>query len=126
MFFMQNGMKTPNEALAGSYDFMHLFGHVCLGYMWAKRCMKNPNEALAGSYDFMHLFGHVCLGYMWARMGVAAKAALADGAEDRDFYESKLATGRYYMARRLPACAMHVARITSGAESVMALDATNF
>ena len=88
--------------------------------------MKNPNEALSGSYDFMHLFGHVCLGYMWARMAVASKAALAAGADDRDFYEAKIATGRYYMARRLPACAMHVARITSGADPVMALDAANF
>jgi alkylation response protein AidB-like acyl-CoA dehydrogenase len=31
MFFMQNGMKNPNAALAGSHDFLHLFGHVCLG-----------------------------------------------------------------------------------------------
>ena len=31
MFFMQNGMKNPNHALAGSYDFMHLFGHAVLG-----------------------------------------------------------------------------------------------
>ncbi len=36
MYFMQNGMKDPNDALAGSYDFMHLFGHVCLGLMWAR------------------------------------------------------------------------------------------
>ena len=35
MFFLQN-MKTPNAALAGSTDFLHLFGHVCLGYMWAR------------------------------------------------------------------------------------------
>ena len=34
MFFMENGMKNPNDALAGSTDFMHLFGHVCLGMMW--------------------------------------------------------------------------------------------
>lgn len=35
MFFMQAGMKNPNDALAGSTDFMHLFGHVTLGFMWA-------------------------------------------------------------------------------------------
>ncbi len=35
-FFMQKGMKDPNEALAGSTDFLHLFGHVCLGLMWAR------------------------------------------------------------------------------------------
>src|SRR5690606_15050405 len=31
MFFMEHGLKNPNAALAGSYDFMHLFGHVALG-----------------------------------------------------------------------------------------------
>ena len=28
--------KNPNAALAGSYDFMHLMGHVCLGLMWTR------------------------------------------------------------------------------------------
>jgi alkylation response protein AidB-like acyl-CoA dehydrogenase len=95
MFFMQNGMKTPNAALAGSYDFMHLMGHVCLGLMWT-------------------------------RMAAAAHAALDAGAADPAFYETKIATGRYYMARQLPACAMHLARIESGAEPVMALAAEQF
>ncbi len=88
--------------------------------------MKNPNAALAGSYDFMHLFGHVCLGLMWARMGRASLAALDAGAGDRAFYETKLATGRYYMARQLPATKMHLARIESGAEPVMSLEAASF
>ena len=88
--------------------------------------MKNPNNALAGSYDFMHMFGHVCLGYMWARMGLAASKALKGGASDVAFYETKLATGRYYMARQLPATKMHLARIETGAEPVMALEAANF
>jgi alkylation response protein AidB-like acyl-CoA dehydrogenase len=88
--------------------------------------MKNPNHALAGSYDFMHLFGHVCLGLMWSKMALAAKAKLAEGAPDAAFYETKIATGRYYMARRLPATSMHLARISSGADTVMALDAANF
>jgi acyl-CoA dehydrogenase len=88
--------------------------------------MKNPNNALAGSYDFMHMFGHVCLGYMWARMGLAASRALTDGASDVAFFETKLSTGRYYMARQLPATKMHLARIETGAEPVMALEAANF
>ncbi|WP_343117213.1 acyl-CoA dehydrogenase C-terminal domain-containing protein [Ostreiculturibacter nitratireducens] len=88
--------------------------------------MKNPNAALAGSYDFMHLMGHVCLGLMWARMARAAMAALAAGAPDRPFHEAKIATGRYYMARQLPATKMHLARIQSGAEPVMALDEVDF
>ena len=87
---------------------------------------KNPNAALAGSYDFMHLFGHVCLGLMWARMARAAHAALSAGTPDEAFHQTKLATGRYYMTRRLPATALHRARIESGAEPVMTLDAGAF
>ena len=44
MFFMNNAMKTPNAALAGSYDFMTMMGHTCLGLMWAKMA----KAALAG------------------------------------------------------------------------------
>ncbi len=88
--------------------------------------MKNPNNALAGSYDFMHLFGHVTLGFLWAQMAKAAAEALEAGASDVDFYRSKIETGRYYMARQLPMTATHLARIRSGAEPVMTLDAANF
>ena len=96
------------------------------GMYFMQNGMKNPNNALAGSYDFMHMMGHVCLGLMWARMGKAAMEALEAGASDTAFYETKIATGRYYMARQLPATAMHLARINTGAETVMALDADQF
>ncbi|MBY6138702.1 acyl-CoA dehydrogenase C-terminal domain-containing protein [Leisingera daeponensis] len=96
------------------------------GMFFMQSGMKNPNHALAGSYDFMHLFGQVCLGLMWAKMGKAAQEALDAGADDAAFYETKLATGRYYMARRLPATKLHLARIESGADTVMALDADAF
>ncbi len=96
------------------------------GMFFMAEGMKNPNAALAGSYDFMHMMGHVCLGLMWARMAKAAYAALDAGAGDRDFYEAKIATGRYYMARQLPATAMHLARIQTGADPVMALAAETF
>jgi alkylation response protein AidB-like acyl-CoA dehydrogenase len=88
--------------------------------------MKNPNVALAGSYDFMHLFGHVCLGYMWARLARASLKALAEGTSDPEFHETKLATGRFYMARWMPMASTHLARIQSGDETVMALKAEAF
>ncbi len=96
------------------------------GMYFMQNGMKNPNAALSGSYDFMHLMGHVCLGLMWARMAKAAYAALDSGASDRDFYEAKIATGRFYMARQLPATGLHLARIETGADPVMALTADAF
>ena len=88
--------------------------------------IKDPNAALSGSYDFMHLMGHVSLGLMWARMAKAAYAGLDTGAGDMQFYNTKIATGRYFMARQLPATTMHLARIESGAGPVMALPAEAF
>ncbi|ROU03552.1 acyl-CoA dehydrogenase C-terminal domain-containing protein [Histidinibacterium lentulum] len=87
---------------------------------------RSPDAALAGAHDFLHMTGHVCLGLMWGRMAQAAKTALAAGATDPGFYEAKIATGRYYMARHLPLVATHLRRIESGVEPVMALDAAAF
>ncbi|NOD84006.1 acyl-CoA dehydrogenase C-terminal domain-containing protein [Ruegeria sp. HKCCD6119] len=96
------------------------------GMYFMQEGMKNPNNALSGSYDFMHMFGHVCLGLMWARMAKAAQEALDSGTSDKEFYETKIDTGRFYMARRLPATALHLSRIQTGADTVMALEAANF
>ena len=49
MWFMQNAMAKPDNAGAGSTDYMHLFGLVTLGYMWA-RMAKTAQEKL-GSGD---------------------------------------------------------------------------
>ncbi|MCF1463999.1 acyl-CoA dehydrogenase [Agrobacterium vitis] len=54
MWFMQNAMAKPDNAGAGSTDYMHLFGLVVLGYMWAKMA-KAAHEALesgAGDADY--------------------------------------------------------------------------
>ena len=50
VYFMDKGIKNPNEALAGSYDFMHLFGYVCLGLMWCKIAQAS-HEAINFSSD---------------------------------------------------------------------------
>jgi len=96
------------------------------GMYFMQNGMKSPNNALSGSYDFMHLFGHVCLGLMWARMARAAQAGLEAGEGDTAFFESKIATGRHYMARHLPMTATHLARIEAGADTVMALEPDQF
>ncbi len=46
MWLMQNGLQKPDNAGAGSTDYMHLFGLVVFGYMWA-RMAKVAQEKLA-------------------------------------------------------------------------------
>lgn len=36
MWFMNNAMARPDNAGAGATDYMHLFGLVAMGYMWAQ------------------------------------------------------------------------------------------
>ncbi|TCT09855.1 hypothetical protein EDC22_10649 [Tepidamorphus gemmatus] len=95
--------------------------------MWfMQNAMARPDNAGAGSTDYMHLFGLVALGYMWAQIAKAAQARLADGADNRAFYEAKLVTGRYFMERIMPEADAHYARISSGADTLMALPAEAF
>ncbi len=86
-----------------------------------ENAMKNPNNALAGAYDFMHMLGHTVMGLMWAKMAKAAYAGLDAGRGDSAFLNGKITTGRFYMARCLPATALHLARIQTGADVVMSL-----
>ncbi len=96
MWFVQNAMAKPDNAGAGATDFMHLFGLVALGYMWA-RIVKAANEKLASG---------------------------ANGDAER--YKNKLITARFFMERLLPETGAHLARIQSGAESTMAMPVEGF
>ena len=88
--------------------------------MWfAQHAMADPDNAGAGATDYMHLFGLVALGYMWCLIAEAAKAKSASGTDER--MAQRLATGRFFMERMLPASSMHLARIKAGAASTMAL-----
>jgi len=96
MWFAQNGLKKPDNAGAGSTDYMHLFGLVALAYMWAQMAKAAQDKLKAG----------------------------ANGAEDR--MKAKLVTGKYFMERVLPESAAHLKRIQSGADTMMALPAEAF
>ena len=51
LYFMDKGIKNPNDALSGSYDFMHLFGYVCLGFMWCKMAEASIEATASGSHN---------------------------------------------------------------------------
>ncbi|WP_371396560.1 acyl-CoA dehydrogenase C-terminal domain-containing protein [Fretibacter rubidus] len=94
--------------------------------MWLmQNGMTNPNNAGAGSVDYMHMMGLTTLAYMWGKMAVTAQAAIDNGSNE-DFYPNKLITGRFFMARMLPQIDAHLAKLKTGAEPVMALDAAAF
>ncbi|MCO6187166.1 acyl-CoA dehydrogenase C-terminal domain-containing protein [Rhizobium sp. L1K21] len=96
MWFMQNAMAKPDNAGAGSTDFMHLFGLVVLGYMHA-RMAKVANDELAKG-----------------------------GSPREDFLKNKLITARFFMDKLMPETALRKARIETGADTMMELAAEAF
>ena len=85
--------------------------------------MSDFNNAGASSHDYLHLFGLTALAYMWARM---AKVAIDKKADGEPFYAEKLLTGQYFLDRMLPDAAAHLAKVKTGAKSMMALTADQF
>ncbi|MCC7265788.1 MAG: acyl-CoA dehydrogenase C-terminal domain-containing protein [Caulobacteraceae bacterium] len=85
--------------------------------------LANPDNAGAASTDYMHLFGLTALAYMWAQI---AKLALAKAGDGDPYYATKLTTARYYVERVLPDAAAHLAKLKTGAATLMALDAEAF
>jgi hypothetical protein len=96
MWFMQNALAKPDNAGAGSTDFMHLFGLVALGYMWCRMAAAAREKLKAG----------------------------ANGSTEQ--MNAKLVTGRFFMERVLPETQAQLARIQSGAASTMELPAEQF
>jgi acyl-CoA dehydrogenase len=96
MWFMQNAMKKPDNAGAGSTDYMHLFGLVAMAYMWAQMAKAAQDKLKAG----------------------------ANGSEER--MKAKLVTGKFFMERMLPESTTHLKRIQTGADTMMALPAEAF
>ncbi|MGQ5717559.1 acyl-CoA dehydrogenase C-terminal domain-containing protein [Pseudochrobactrum asaccharolyticum] len=90
--------------------------------MWLmQNAMAKPDNAGAASTDYMHLFGLVAFGYMWAKMVKAAQAKLNAGTGDKAYFEAKLVTARFYMERIMPETQLRLARIQTGAVTMMTL-----
>ncbi len=97
------------------------------GTMWLmQNGMSNFDNAGAAGHDYLNLFGITALTYMWALMAKAALAAKQNGGASDPYFDTKLATGRYFLARTLPDSGAHLAKLKSGAEPVMALSAEAF
>jgi acyl-CoA dehydrogenase len=122
-FIKEHGDEAMKPYVA---PMANALGHLQQATMWLmQNAMAKPDNAGAAAYDYMHLFGLVALGYMWCRMVEAAKVKIAAGAVNEST-KAKLVTGRFFMERMLPETAAHLARIQSGAASMMELSAEAF
>ncbi len=94
--------------------------------MIAQKGLKNPDEAGAASSDYLRQFALVALAYMWCLMVKAAQAKLESGEGNKEFYEAKIKTARFFMQRLLPEADGRFKMVLAGAETLMDMDAEAF
>ncbi len=92
----------------------------------AQKSLKNPDEAGAASVDYLRLFALVAMAFMWCKIVIAAQEKLKNSDDDKEFYEAKLITARFFMARILPESDTRFKMIMSGADNLMELKETAF
>jgi alkylation response protein AidB-like acyl-CoA dehydrogenase len=87
------------------------------------KAFQNPDEVGAAAVPYLRVVGHLVFSYFFAQM---AKIALEKKDSGDKFYESKLATARFYFGRLYPETAMLIRQARSGAANLLALDADLF
>ena len=90
--------------------------------MWLmQNAMAKPDNAGAASYDYMHLLGRVAMALMWVRIAATALEKKASDPASGARMDAKLTTARFYMERMLPETGLRLARIVTGADTMMSL-----
>ena len=98
--------------------YIHM-GYLQKATIWtAMQGVMNPDDAAGGAVEYQRMFALVTLAYVWARQAQVAQEKLAAGG-DKEFYEAKIATARFYMQKILPGTISLLASITAGSKSMM-------
>lgn len=91
-----------------------------------KAAASNPDELGAASVDYLMYSGYITVGYFWLKMAVVAQQKLDEGSTERDFYEAKLHTARFYFDRMLTRTRSLVSSMQSGSDNLMSMTEAMF
>lgn len=87
--------------------------------MWiATAGLKNPDDAAGGAVEYQKMFALVALAHVWARQAEVSLEKLPSGVE-KEFYEAKISTARFYMQKILPQTTSLLQSIVAGSKSMM-------
>jgi alkylation response protein AidB-like acyl-CoA dehydrogenase len=87
---------------------------------------NKPDELGAASVDYLMYSGYVTVGYFWLQMAVVAQNKLDEGTSEKEFYEAKILTARFYFDRMLTRTRSLVSAIHTGSDNLMEMDAALF
>ena len=84
---------------------------------WLEEKFKTQKDDVSAyCNDFLKTLGYVALGYAWLKM---TKVSLKNAEKNKDFYEEKINTAKYYFDKITPRIDSHYYSATTGSESIM-------
>jgi alkylation response protein AidB-like acyl-CoA dehydrogenase len=118
--FIARHRDNPDMAEFTKPLYKHL-GFLQQATLWiASRGLGNPDDAAGAAVEYQKLFGLVVMAWIWARQAEVALVKLKEGTSEKEFYQAKLDTARFYMNKVLPQTVSLLMSITNGSKSMMA------
>ena len=84
---------------------------------WLDDKFKNQKDDVsAACNDFLKVLGYISLGFSWLKM---TKVSLENSSTNKNFYEEKINTAKYFFDKILPRIDSHYNSAIAGSESLM-------
>ena len=77
---------------------------------------NNKDDISSACNDFLKVLGYTSLGFSWFKV---IKVSLKNLNENKNFYEEKVNTAKYYYDKILPRAQMHFNSAKTGSEIIM-------
>lgn len=87
---------------------------------------SDPDLVPSVAVDYLMFAGYVTVAWLWARAAQVAHVKLAARSAERDFYEAKIQTARFWFDRILPRIAVCEAAVDAGSAALMAMSDDGF
>jgi len=115
--FMTKHQNNPAMQEFTKPLFKHI-GYLQQATLWiAMKGLTDPDDVAGGAVEYQRMFALVVMAYVWARQAEVALAKINGG--EKEFYQAKLDTARFYMQKILPGTVSLLSSITSGSKSMM-------
>lgn len=121
--------KTIAELAAAGGEFASIKAGLEMSTKAAKEAAEyilanfadNTKKSAAGSVPFLMLMGVTLGGWLLAKSALIAKARLAAGDADADFYRAKITTTRFFAEHIAPRTLAYGYEVVNGADSTLEL-----
>jgi hypothetical protein len=77
---------------------------------------NNKDDVSSACNDFLKVLGYISLGYAWFK---TTKVSLEKLSENKNFYEEKINTAKYFFDKIFPRIESHYHSAKTGSDSIM-------